>query len=171
MSGFELLAVDEEGARAGERVSVLVEVSEQRQAALFKGGGPVLVLALESGDEVVHELGGRGVVANDDEAGWDLDILLPPQLEGLRIVAIEGFESGLELDREAERVEGGSLAATLPWHLLPDVVPEIAELGHVAARDVVGDRDAGKLDDAALDGIHEREVAHRPGEEGSFRIA
>ena len=171
MSGFELLAVDEEGTRAGERVSVLVEVSEQRQAALFEGGGPVLVLALESGDEVIDQLGGRGVVANDDEAGRDLDILFPPQLEGLGIMAVERLEGGLELDGEAERVERGSLAATLPWHLLPDVVPEIAELGHVAARDVVGDRDAGKLDDAALDGIHEREVAHRPREERSLCIA
>ena len=128
LSGFELLAVDEEGARAGERVSVLVEVSEQRQAALFEGGGPVLVLALEPGDVVVDQLGGRGVVANDDEAGRDLDILLPPQLEGLRIVAIEGFESGLELDGEVQRVERGRLAAALPWHLLSDVVPEVAEL-------------------------------------------
>ena len=51
------------------------------------------------------------------------------------------------------------------------MLPQVAELRHVAARDVVRDRHPGQLDDAALDRVHEREVAHRPGEERPFRVA
>ena len=54
---------------------------------------------------------------------------------------------------------------------LPDVFPEIAEHGHLAAGDVVGDRDARQLHDAAFDGVHEREIAHRPREERAFGVA
>ena len=64
-----------------------------------------------------------------------------------------------------------AFSAALLRHLLPDVVPEVAERGHLAAGNVVRDRHPGKLHDTALDGIHEREVAHRPGEERSFRVA
>ena len=49
--------------------------------------------------------------------------------------------------------------------------PQVPELRHVAAGDVVGHRDPRQLDDAALDGIHQREVAGRPREERSLRIA
>ncbi len=56
-------------------------------------------------------------------------------------------------------------------HLLADVVPEVAELGALAAGNVVGHRHARELDDAAFDGVHEREVAHRPGEERPLGVA
>ena len=39
------------------------------------------------------------------------------------------------------------------------------------AGDVVGHRHAWELDDAALDGVHQREVAHRPGEQRAFGVA
>ena len=55
--------------------------------------------------------------------------------------------------------------------LLADVLPQVAEHRHLAARDVVGDRDARQLDDAALDGVHQREVAHRPGEQRALGVA
>jgi hypothetical protein len=39
LAGFELLAVDQQGPGSAERVAVVVEVVEQFQAAIFKGGG------------------------------------------------------------------------------------------------------------------------------------
>jgi hypothetical protein len=42
---------------------------------------------------------------------------------------------------------------------------------HIVARDVFRHLDARQLDDAAFDGIHERDVAHRPGEQSAFGVA
>ena len=90
----------------------------------------------------------------------------PPQLEGAGIVTVEGLAARSRARRECS---GGSSEAAFPSallrHLLADVVPQVSERRHLAARDVVGDRHPGQLHDAALDGVHEREVAHRPGEE------
>ena len=52
-----------------------------------------------------------------------------------------------------------------------DVLPQIAEHRHLVAGDVVGHRNARQLDDAAFDGVHQREVAHRPGEQRAFGVA
>ena len=150
---------------------MLVEVAEQRQAAVLERGGAVVVLAVEAGDVVVDQLRGGGVVADDDEAGRHVDAGLLPELEGLLVVAVERLQGGLQLDREAERVERLGLAAALLGHLLADVLPEVAEHRHLAAGDVVGDRHARQLDDAALDGVHQREVAHRPGEQRALGVA
>ena len=49
--------------------------------------------------------------------------------------------------------------------------PQIAVDRHVAGRQVVGDRHARQLDDAAFDRVHQREVADRPGEQRTFGIA
>ena len=119
----------------------------------------------------MDELGGGGVVAHDDEARRDLDAGAPPQLEGAGIVTVEGLQRGFELDGNAQGVERGGLPSALLRHLLADVAPQVAERRHLAARDVVRDRHPGQLHDAALDGVHEREVAHRPREERSFRVA
>ena len=168
----ELLAVDEQRARAGERVAVLiVEIAEEGQAAVHHRGGAVLVLAVEPRDEVVDQLRGRRVVAHDDEARRNLDARRRPQLERLLVMPVECFEGGLELDRQAQRIEPARLAAPLLRHLRADVLPQVPELRHVAAGDVVGDRDPRQLDDAALDGIHQREVAGRPREEHPLRVA
>src|ERR1035438_1965036 len=51
------------------------------------------------------------------------------------------------------------------------MLPEVSELRHIPAGDVVGDRHTGQLDDSAFDGVHEREVAHGPREERSFWLA
>ena len=97
---------------------------------------------------------------------------LLPELEGLLVVAVEGLERGLQLRREAR---AGSSVSALPRPFLgifgADVLPEVAEHGHLAAGDVVGHRHARQLDDAALDGVHQREVAHGPGEERALGIA
>ena len=55
LARVELLALDEQRARPGERVAVLVEVAEQRQAAILERRRAVLVLAVEAGDEVVDQ--------------------------------------------------------------------------------------------------------------------
>jgi len=82
-------------------------------------------------------------------------------------VAVEGFEGGFEFDRELERIEFVGFAAAFFGHLGADVLPDIAEDGDLGAGDVIGDGDAGKFNDAALDGVHEREICNGPGEEGA----
>ena len=88
LSGFELLAVDEQGAWTRQRIAVLVEVPEQIEPPLLQRGGAVLVLALEARDEVVDQLRCRGVVAHDDETRRDLDAGVLPQLERAGVVAV-----------------------------------------------------------------------------------
>ena len=86
-------------------------------------------------------------------------------------MAVERFERGLQPRRQAERIELAALPAPLLRHVLADVLPEVAEHRHLVAGDVLGDRDARQLDDAALDGVHQREVAHRPREQRALGIA
>ena len=47
----------------------------------------------------------------------------------------------------------------------------LRNIGISLAGNVVSHRDARKLDDAAFDGVHQREVAHRPREQRAFGIA
>ena len=89
----------------GEGISVPVEVPEELESPVHQRRRAVLVLPLEARDVVVDQLRGRGVVAHDDEARRDLDSGVLPQLEGSGVVAVERFECGLELDRDAQRVE------------------------------------------------------------------
>ena len=103
--------------------------------------------------------------------GGTLMPCLLPELEGLLVVAVEGFQRRLQAGRELERVEFLAFAAPLLGHVLADVLPEIAEHRHLVAGDVLGDRDARQLDDAALDRVHEREVAHRPREQRALGVA
>ena len=55
-AGFELLAVDEQGVWPGKRVAVLVEITKQREASVFKCRRAVVVLPVKAGDKVVHQL-------------------------------------------------------------------------------------------------------------------
>ncbi len=96
---------------------------------------------------------------------------LSQRLEGLLVMTVEGFEGGLELRRQTEWIEGGGLAPSFLGHFRPDVFPQIAEHGHLFAGDIVGHGDARQFDYAALDGVHERKVAHRPGEKDALGIA
>ena len=86
-------------------------------------------------------------------------------------MAVEGLEGGLEAGRQLERVELLAFAAAFLGHVLADVLPEVAEHGHLVAGNVLGDRNARQFHDAAFDGVHEREVAHRPGEQRAFGVA
>ena len=104
--------------------------------------------------------------------GRHVDAGALPQLEGLLVVAVERVERGLQL-RRAGLSGSSSPALPRPFFgiVLRDVLPQVAEHRHLVAGDVVGDRHARQLDDAALDGVHQREVAHRPGEQRAFGVA
>ena len=112
-----------------------------------------------------------GVLADDDEAGRHADAGLLPELEGLLVVAVECLQCGLQSGGQLERIEFFALAAALLGHVLADVLPQVAEHRHFVAGNVLGHRDARQLDDAALDGVHQREVAHRPREERALGVA
>jgi len=77
-------------------------------------------------------------------------------------VAVERFQRRLQFDRKVLGIQRLGLAAAFLRHLGADVLPEIAELGHFLVGQVVGHRYARQFDDAALDGIHQREIAHGP---------
>ena len=165
----ELLAVDQQGAGPRQRRAVAVEVPEERQPALHEGARPVVVPAAEPGDVVVDQLRGRGVVADHDEAGRHPDARLAPLRERPLVVAVQRVQRGLQLRRKLQRV--GRLPAALLGHVLADVLPELAEDRHLGAGDVVGDGHPRQLHDAALDGVHQREVARRPREQRALRVA
>jgi hypothetical protein len=86
-------------------------------------------------------------------------------------VAVEGLERGLQAGGKFEGIELATLAAAFLGHVLADVLPEVAIDRHFIAGDVFRDGNARQFDDAAFDGVHEREVAHRPREEGAFGVA
>src|SRR5207247_6204607 len=104
LAALELLAVDQEGVRSRQRVAVLVEVAEEREASVLQCRRAVLVLAVEARNVVVDELGGRGVVADDDEAGRYGDLLLLPQSERLIVVSVERLYRVLPARRLLERL-------------------------------------------------------------------
>ena len=133
---------------------------------------PSLPRAVEARDVVVHQLGGGDVVADDDEAGRYGKSRFLPKPERLLIMPVERVERGPKLGGQAGRIEeAAGLSASLSGHPGPDVFPELPVHRHFVAGHVVGHRHPRQLDDAALDGIHEREIAHRPGKESAFRVA
>ena len=125
---------------------------------------------METGDVVVDQFGCRCIVANDDKARWHLDAGLFHQFERLLIMPVQGLQRRLQFHRNTERVKETGPGETLLRHLLSDMLPEIAELGHLFAGDVVGDRNARQFYDAALDGVHERELVHGPRKQRTFRV-
>ena len=155
--------------RAGERLTVLVEVAEQPHAALLEARRAVVVRTVEAGDVVVDQLRCGGVVADDDKAWGHADFRGLPFFEGLLVVAVEGVEGRQELRGQPQGICRG-LAPALLRHGLPDVLPEFPEHRHFALGDVVGHRYSRQLDDPAFDGIHQREVARSPGEQRSLLV-
>ena len=168
-AGFELAAVDEQrpGPRQGNARRIVV--AEQFQTSVVEGPAPIVGLPLEPRDVVVDKLGGRDVVADDDEARRLVDARLLPEAERLLVVAVEGFQGRLQFARQVHRIE--RRAAPPLRHLPADVLPEIAEHRHLGAGDVVHHRHARQLDDAALDGVHQGEVADRPREQRALGVA
>ncbi len=168
---LELFAVDEQSIRTGERITMFVEVSEQGEPAVLESGRAVVVLANKSRYEIVDQLGGRRVVADDDKARRNADAGLFPEGERLFVVAVQRVQGGLKLRGEAQRVEFFGLATSLPGHLGADVLPKVPEHRHIVAGNIIGDRDARQLDDAAFDGVHQRKIADGPAKESSLSVA
>ena len=163
-AGFQAFAVDQQRVRAGEGLALLVEVAEQGEVAVAHGGFAGFVFDLGAGDVVVEQLRGGLVVAHDDEAGRRFDVRLAPFVERLFVVAVERVEGGSQFVRQGERIAGAG-------HALADVFPQVAEHQRIGGWQVVRHRHPWQLDDAAFDGVHQREVAHRPREQRAFRVA
>ena len=53
---------------------------------------------------------------------------------------------------------------------LPNMFPQVPKHWHFFAGDVVGHWDTRQFDNATFDGVHERKIAHSPGEECSLDI-
>ncbi len=54
--------------------------------------------------------------------------------------------------------------------IFTDMFPQVAIDDRISLREIVGDRHAGQLDDAALDRVHEAEIRHHPREQDPFII-
>src|SRR5205807_1378621 len=96
--------------------------------------------------------------------------LFPTAIANL-IVAVEAVEGALKLDGELWLARDGLGLAPLAGQLFPDAGPEIAIGGLIAYHGVVGDGNAGNLDDARLDGVDQREIGDDPWKERSFPVA
>ena len=85
-------------------------------------------------------------------------------------MSVQGLQSSLEKGRQIQGVEICGLASPLLRHLAADMFPKNTKFRHLVARDIVGHRHAGELDDTAFDGIHQREIVHCPGEQRSLGV-
>ena len=86
-------------------------------------------------------------------------------------MAVERHERGLQAQRQLEWVQLAACATALFRHVFADVLPQVAEHRHFFTGYVLRHRHAGQFDNAAFDGIHQREVAHGPGKQGAFCVA
>ena len=94
---FQLLTVNQQRVRTRERIPRgFVKIAEEGQATVFQCGGPVFVLSVKAGNEIIDQLRDRGVLAHDDEAGWHTNAPCLPQHEGLLVVPVERLKSGLQ---------------------------------------------------------------------------
>ena len=128
---------------------------------------------LPAGDVVVDHLGDGGVVADDDEDGGGLAVLLRvgvlPRGERLRVGVVERVERAFEQAGHLVRGDRALLAALLRQAVL-DTGPEVEE-AHVGRGRVVVDGDAGDLHDAGLDRLDQAEVGDHPGEQRALPVA
>ena len=100
------------------------------------------------------------------------DVRLAPGLEHFLVVAVQGVQRVLERQRQVLGVESRSARGPPSLgHLPADVLPEFPVHRYVGGRQVVRYRHPRELDDAALDGVHQREVAHRPRKQRALGIA
>ena len=172
---FQLLAVDQDRERSGFP-SPVFDVAEKGKLAGNRNRRAVREGSLPSADVVEDQLRDVGVVADDDEDGRSLVAgpfrlaLLPLAVAGF-IVAVEAMESPLQLDRQLGLASDRLGSSALAGKFLPDSRPEVAVGRLLPLHRVVGDGNAGNLDDARLDGVDEREVGDDPGEEVPFPIA
>src|SRR5271157_4292733 len=150
--------------------------AEEGELAGNRNRGTVRECSLPSADVVEDQLRDVGVVTDDDEDGRSLVAgpfrlaLLPLAIAGF-IVAVEAMESPLQLDRQLGLASDRFGSPAPAGKLLADSRPEVAVGRLIPLHRVVGDGNAGNLDDARLDGVDEREVGDDPGKEVAFPIA
>ena len=68
-------------------------------------------------------------------------------------MTIEGIEGSDESGGQRQRIKSFCFASAFLGHFGTNVFPKVSVLGHIRARDVIGNGDAGELDDAAFDGV------------------
>ena len=86
-------------------------------------------------------------------------------------MTIQSQQRGLQTRGQLQRVQFATRATALLGHVFADVFPQVAEHRHLFTGDVLSHRHTRQLDNAAFDGVHQREVAHGPGEQRAFGIA
>ena len=173
LAGFELRAVDQEGAEAGAPATMLVDVGEERKLA--GDDARLLVVALAfglfvAGNPVIDELGRRCIVAHHDEYRRAAKLrLLLPLGKHFVIVLVKRLDCRFEqVMRQPTGIVQRALRAPPPHRkgariFLADHVVDIAELRQFAFDGVVHHRQARHLDDAAFDGIEQAEIGDDPG--------
>ena len=125
-----------------------------------------------AGDPVVDELADHRVGADDDEDGRGLTV---PRELGFPSGRRPFHRSGAGCAGHPRAPGGGSQSLTLSLaarlgSCVADEVPQ-PQVGHQLVVGVVIDRGAGHLDDAGLDGVHQREVADGPREDVALVVA
>ena len=98
VAGFELCTVDEQSARTRQLIPVLIEILKQRQTAILKCRRTVFIFSMKARDVVIHQLGGGRIIADENEARGNLNTTFFPQIVGLFVVSVEGFQRGLEFN-------------------------------------------------------------------------
>ena len=87
------------------------------------------------------------------------------------VVAVEAVQRALQLFRQ-DRIAAGVAFAACPFgNVLADIFPEGAVHQVFRLRGIICDRDARHFDDAALDGVGQREIRDDPGKQHALAIA
>ena len=158
-------------ARPGDRLAVL-DVAEQRELAGHPDGLVVAEGLFPARDVVVDHLGDGRVVADDDEDGGGLAVLLRVgALPGGVRAGVGVVKRGERAFEEAGQLVGGDRAgvAALLRQTVLDARPEVEERDVRRGR-VVVDGDARDLHDAGLDRLDQAEVGGHPREQRAFPV-
>ena len=137
----------------------------------MEGGAFALlrIAALEAGDPFEHQFGDRSVLAHDDEHRRHPDAGALPAFELALVMAVERAQ---RRSKHVGKIEGAQLVGARRGlrQILADMLPQMTIDDRIGLHEIVGDRHAGQLDDAALDRVHQAEIGHHPGEQGAFII-
>ena len=94
-----------------------------------------------------------------------------PLLVAGGVVAVEAVQGALQFGRQFWFAAYCFCLAALLRQVVADARPQVPVGGQITSAGVVGDGHAGNLDDAALDGVDEREVRYHPGKQLAFGVA
>ena len=155
----------------------VVYVAQEREVAGNEQPGAVRQFGVPAGDPVEDQLGDDRVRAHHDQhrrrlaergqAGFVPGVVL-------LVAAVEAAQRAFEHLGHHPALRPGAHVPRLERAALGqrrlDVVPEL-QVDQFLAGSVVVDWDAGDLDDARLDRVHQREVADHPGEDEPLVVA